>query len=376
MKHMNNEKLYCIKEANDKIFSTKINKINNVVFVYTPIKVGSTTLVSSIRLSACNKFIVAHLHDEACLQVLTGITNVTIIEIIQYNEYIGKNVYVIDVYRSPIERKISDFFEKIEIHFNNTQLNINTYSLTRIINRFNRIFPYIATNDYFMDKYNIVIPETFDYNKKYIMVKQDNIHYIKLRLKDSSEWGNILTSLFKEEICIINDYETHNKPISDLYKKFKEEYKLPINYLDLINQCKYLQYYYSEEEKNDYISMWRNKIISRACEHYTENEYKLYEKISIENMCYNSIQLEHYIDNGCLCKFCSEKRGELLQKHKCGKIINEKINHNELVVNATNKRNAQINKILKSDKKRRGQLLIIPKKYSNNLSFKNMVNYF
>jgi len=355
MKHMNSEKLDCIKQANDTIFSKKINKINNVVFVYTPIKVGSTTLVSSIRLSACNKFIVAHLHDEACLQVLTGITNVTITEIIQYNEYIGKNVYVIDVYRSPIERKISDFFEKIELHFNNTQLNINTYSLTRIINRFNRIFPYIATNDYFMDKYNIVIPETFDYNKKYVMVKQDNI----------------LSSLFEEEICIINDYETHNKSISDLYKKFKEEYRLPVNYLELIKQCKYLQYYYSEQEKNDYINMWEHKIISRACDYYNESEYNLYEKISIENMSYSNIQLEHYIDNGCLCKLCSVKRDELLQKHKCGQVVNEKINHNELVIHATNKRNAQIHKMLKPiDKKRRSQLLIMPKKYSNNLSLK------
>ena len=33
---------------------------------------------------------------------------------------LGKNVYVIDVYRSPIECKISTFFEKVGVyHFNN-----------------------------------------------------------------------------------------------------------------------------------------------------------------------------------------------------------------------------------------------------------------
>jgi hypothetical protein len=190
-------------------------------------------------------------------------------------------------------------------------------------------------------------------------------------LKDSAEWGTILSSLLGEEICIINDYETHNKPISKLYKKFKEEYKLPINYLELIKQCKYLQYYYSEEEKNDYINLWSNNTISKVCDHYNGVEYKLYEKISVENMSYNSIQLEHYIDNGCLCKFCTIKRGELLNKHKSGEVVNEKINHNELVVRATNKRNEQMNKIVKSnDKKKRNQLLIMPKKYSNNLSSK------
>ena len=45
-------------------------------------------------------------------------------DIIQYNKSIGKNVYVIDVYRSPIERKISAFFEKIgAYHFNNIDSN-------------------------------------------------------------------------------------------------------------------------------------------------------------------------------------------------------------------------------------------------------------
>ena len=89
-------------------------------------------------------------------------------------------------------------------------------------------------------------------------------------------------------------------------------------------------------------------------------------------MSYGNIQLEHYIDNGCLCKLCSVKREELLNKHKCGKIVNEKINHNELAIHATNKRNEQINKILKptDKKKKRGQLLIMPKKYSNHVSLK------
>jgi hypothetical protein len=37
-------------------------------------------------------------------------------------------VYVIDVYRSPIERKMSEFFEKIaDMHFNTTEENLNNY---------------------------------------------------------------------------------------------------------------------------------------------------------------------------------------------------------------------------------------------------------
>lgn len=337
MKHAVNvgfSKIESIKEANEKIFSKKINKINTVIFVYTPIKVGSTTLVSSIRLSACDKFIVAHLHDEISLQVLTGINSVSIQDIIRYNQCIGKKVYVIDVYRSPIERKMSDFFEKMELHFNNSPQNINKYHINRVIERFNNIFPYVAKDDYYFEKYGITPPPIFDHKKKYLLLRENNIFYIKLRLKDSSEWSNILTTILGEKIYIINDYETTNKPIYELYKRFKEQYRLPVNYFEMIKNCKYLNYYYSEGEKIDYFKGWSTRLMNNYIPYKVE-EYKLYEKITVENMCFSTIQLEHYIDNGCLCKACSAKRADILHKHRSGKKIDDKINHVELVKELT-----------------------------------------
>ena len=86
----------------DKLFSYKSDKY---IFIYTPPKVGSTTLVSSLRMSLGAGCSVIHIHDETMLQVLTGITNISINDIIKYLSDIGKTVYVIDVYRTPIERK-------------------------------------------------------------------------------------------------------------------------------------------------------------------------------------------------------------------------------------------------------------------------------
>ena len=59
-------RLELLKNANSRI-GLSDEKIRNIVFVYTPPKVGSTTLVSSIRLSASYKFRVIHLHDEDML---------------------------------------------------------------------------------------------------------------------------------------------------------------------------------------------------------------------------------------------------------------------------------------------------------------------
>ena len=343
-----------IKEANDKIFNsllkgTEIYK--NIIFIYTPPKVGSTSLVSSIRLSASHKFSIIHIHDEIMLNFFTGINSVSINEIIQYNSYIGKNVYVIDVYRTPIERKMSEFFEKISpYHFNNSEENINKYSIKRISDRFNKVFPYLALGDHYIDKYNIPIPESFDNVNKFLNINHKNINYIKLRLKDSGNWGNILSSILNTEIIIVNDYETNNKIIGKLYSTFKNEYKLPANFFEFIKNDKFLLFYYSEEERNQYLNLWKNKL-SEPVLSYTESEYLFYVNLNLENQFYNDVQSEHYIDNGCLCKGCLFKRSKIFESMKKGLIIKEKINHTEIVNNIINNKNKSINKINKINNK-------------------------
>jgi len=115
--------LELLKNTNKKLNicdDLSVDKNKNIIFVYCPPKVGSTTLVSSIRMSAFNKFTVLHIHDELMLKVLCNIDNVKVIDIIKYNKDLGKNVYVFDIYRSPIEQKISQYFEKLSTyHFNN-----------------------------------------------------------------------------------------------------------------------------------------------------------------------------------------------------------------------------------------------------------------
>jgi hypothetical protein len=342
-------KLSQIKEANDKIFSSLLKDTeiyNNIIFIYTPPKVGSTTLVSSIRISASHKFSIIHIHDEIMLNFFTGINSVTINEIIQYNSYIGKNVFVIDIYRTPIERKFSEFFEKISpYHFNNTEENINNYTIKRVTERFNKVFPYLALGDHFIDKYNIPVPESFDNINNFLLIKNSNISYIKLRLKDSDKWGKILSEILSTEIIIISDYETNNKIIGKLYSKFKNEYKLPTNYFDIIKNDKFLQFYYSQEERNSYLSLWSKKL-SEPVLSYTESEYLFYVNLNLENQIYSDLQLEHYIDNGCLCKGCSLKRKNIFEKAKKGIIIKEKINHVEVVNEIIDNKKKIINNII------------------------------
>ena len=305
--------------------------VNNYVFIYCPPKVGSTSLVSSLRISL-NQYNIIHIHDEIMLKVLTGIENISINEIIKKLSKNGKKVYVIDIYRSPIERKMSEYFEKLEAyHFNNSEEKIKNYEIDRITKRFNNLFVHLGNGDHYMDKYEITDVLSFDFKKKHIIQEVNNITYIKLRLCDSNEWSKMLTPVFNKQIVIIKDYETEKKEIGGLYKKFKEEYRIPKNHLETVEKDVNLNRYYSTSEKQKYIDDWKMKT-SDSVAGYNSLEYNLYVSIYLENQYISDIQKEHYIDTGCICKVCSEKRDILYEKLKSGMAMTtEKIKHVERI---------------------------------------------
>ena len=340
----NPTKLELLIKTNELLNVNK-NEHNKLLFVYSSPKVGSTSIVSSLRIFGIKKINTIHIHDEEMLKVLINIKDITINELILYNKYLGKDVYVINVYRSPIERKISEFFEKIgSYHFNNEDNNMNNYNVIKVINRFNNIFPWIGIGDHFIDKYNIKIPETFDYTNKCTLVNENGIKYITLRLKDSNEWGNILTKILGFTIHIIKDYETSNKPIKDLYKLFKSSYKIPINLLNEQINDKYLKYYYSEKEIKNYYNEWLiNSTLLRNS--YTKEQFILYKQITTENSHLEKIQQEHYFDEGCICNACCIKRMETISKILSGITVNERIVHSNAKIELINKKVVKVNKI-------------------------------
>jgi len=358
---MNDNRLEYIKEFNDSIFNNDVIKNKNVlVFIYTPPKVGSTTLVTSFRMSCARKVNVLHIHDENMLSIITGIknnNNITVNELINYNASIGKSVYIIDVYRSPIERKISEYFELLtSYHFNTTDNNIVNYKIELLIKRFNSLFYYLGMGDYFFDKYDINIPESFDFNKKYLLVEKNNVKYIKLRLCDSNDWGSILSNILNLEIVIVKDYQTENKLIGEVYRKFNEEYKIPFNLLETIVQCKYFNYYNSENEKQIYLSKWELKKSMTFVEPFSLEKYNFYKEITNENQYYNVIQRNHYLDHGCICNTCCYKRRKIVSSIKNGEKVDDiKIIHEEAVQEKKNIKMQRIkvtyNKILDNLKK-------------------------
>ena len=340
----NSDKIKALTNINNQL---KINTTshNRLVFVYSCPKVGSTSIVSSLRIFGLDKVDVIHIHNEDMLRMLCNTQDVTINELILFNKYLGKNVYVINIYRSPIEKKISTFFEKISTyHFNATDENVNTYDVSKVIKRFNNIFSYIGIGDHFIDKYEIKTPDKFDYNNAYLLVKENDITYISLRLKDSTMWGDILTRIFGFKICIIKDYESTNKPIKNLYNLFKLHYRIPKKLLDGVMECKYFNYYYSNDEIHQYYNEWLLKSTD-IIQSYSPEQYIIYEDITRDNCRVDYIQSDHYIDEGCNCKACNIKRAGIAHKIIQNIPINERIVHTEAKTELIKNRVIHVNRI-------------------------------
>jgi hypothetical protein len=331
-----------IRECIDKLFKIETN---NYVFIYTPPKVGSTTLVTSLRVSLSRNYNIIHIHDEVMLSVLTGINGVKINDIIAHLVSQRKYVIVIDVYRGPIERKFSEFFEKIApYHFNNSEDNITNYSMKRITKRFNDLFPHLGIGDHTFEKYGLnesdIVP--FDFQHNYTMQTLNNVRYVKLRLCDSHLWSKLLSEIFQYEIVVINDYQTANKQVGTFYKDFKKQYRIPCEYLDMIEKDKYFNFYYNETERASYLRSWRSKTSANLAVPFTEIEYKFYMRICLENQHITDLQMHHYIDNGCFCEHCSLKRRQIYFRARKGETVFEKIIHDEVVSQV---RNEKIKKI-------------------------------
>jgi hypothetical protein len=282
-----------------------------------------------LRINLLPEYFIYHFHNEELLEkaLHMKLGKIRIIDIIEYNQTLGKNIYVFDIYREPIEHKISLYFETLcDVHFNNTDANIEKYPLLLIIQRFQRIFPFLKSEDYFQTKFGISFPSSFPFDKKYLLMERKNIKFIKLRLKDSSQWNSILSHIFKKPIFTIKDYESKNKKIKKLYLNFYKEYKLPINFFHLIMSNISLQYYLSPIEQEEYIVKWKQKCSSLFFP-FTTQEYKLYYSITLENKFYFNFQKEHYIDEGCVCHKCTYQRNKVLYLIKIKKYSSEKIVH-------------------------------------------------
>lgn len=167
----------------------------------------------------------------------------------------GDFTYIIDSYRLPIERKISSFFQNITSHLP----NYTDFTVQELIDFFNKeyicpIEEYHSINAV-LQYYNL--PRlVFDFEKGYTVINHGNIKIIKLLFTNIDHWDKQLSEIYEKPIIIVSDNLTVNKPIIHLYNELKKHYKVPMKYMEQLNNDIEFKTYNTEIEQKEYIDKW------------------------------------------------------------------------------------------------------------------------
>lgn len=330
-------------------FGLQTSTNSTVVFVYSAPKVGSTSIVSSLRIFCSHFMDVVHVHDDEMARRLVpmvsedGTVSITVMDLIYYNAWRGKKVVVLDVYRTPMERKMSQFFEELAtFHFNVPDETIEKYAVERILRRFFNVFPHIANEDCFMERYGIpteLLPEQFVggglVTPVALSVMYNGVRFVKLRLQDAHRWSDFLSELFVCPLKLVEDNQTENKRagFAELYRAFKREVCIPLAWWrEYIENDRYFQYYMSEAEKQVYRQKWVGQVVEdegffELFSAFSAEEYAVYYRVSCENMSRPNIQGDHYLDEGCRCVACGVLRMKTATLIERGEPLTERITH-------------------------------------------------
>tara|TARA_Y100000992_G_scaffold247959_1_gene179531 strand:- start:20966 stop:21661 length:696 start_codon:yes stop_codon:yes gene_type:complete len=224
------------------------------VFVIAGGKCGSSSLKKTFNRMA---FKTIKAHNPTCFKNQFGYKGFfeTIIESSK-----NKKLLILDAYRTPIERKISSFFNNGEQKIPNF-LSMSTKELIDVFN--NEYLYHIEEMHIINEVYKrLHIPQTvsYDFHRKYLYQRHKNLIIVKLHYSDIKNWSKRLTDICKMPIRMQSDNITNNKKYYSKYQSFLEEYKVPKAYINdtLINDQEFLKYQTPEQQKA-YIDMWLKK---------------------------------------------------------------------------------------------------------------------
>ena len=174
----------------------------------------------------------------------------------------NKKTYIIDVYRNPIERKISSFFQNIDTLVSNWKCKSND-ELIKIFNKkyIYELEEYHSINEAF-EYFNLPKFKEFDFQKKFNIYQHNNKVFIKLLHKNINIWNLILRYIFKKKFIISNDNLSIQKDYYKTYQNFLLIYKVPKKYLNkLKTKDQEFRIYNSPDEQHEYLKYWSDRSI-------------------------------------------------------------------------------------------------------------------
>jgi hypothetical protein len=187
-------------------------------------KSGSSTLAETF---AHNGFDTFHTHDAAYYATNIDPTYPhSLFDAIDLNMTLYDHIYIIDVYRTPIERKMSSYFQQLDVTTlppdPSEQFEYVMEQLDKNMLQLEKYYPLVET----MRHYGITPFDSFNFEKKYNLYQHKNVSYINLRFQDLDQWSSILSSIFHRPITLHSANVSAHKQYNHLYEQVQKMYRI------------------------------------------------------------------------------------------------------------------------------------------------------
>ena len=216
-------------------------------------KVGSKSLELTLSEKYPGRVIHAHTYDQ-----------LTAHEQRMLNKRVSKQwpVYVICPVREPFSRHVSAFFQNFKRDTNHEHMDKN-WTIEELKTLFLNNFPHNRSNEWFDKNFRPVFgidvyAEPFDISRKWQIYKNGPVQVLVYRsdLDHDEQLSTISKFLDFELTDWIYDNQSDEKEYRTLYRKFREEVKLPGLYLTIMKTSRYFMHFWNSDEINQYAAKW------------------------------------------------------------------------------------------------------------------------
>lgn len=273
-------------------------KNRDALLVYQMGKVGSTTIVRSLR-SLGLKMAVHHVHMlaregierfEAVVREslgtsckLTVVQRASLVEHLMRVKHLRRQLDRTDIHRKwtvvtlvrdPVARNLSSFFELLDLQLNfGLQERLRSTSIDEVLRELFELFdeypdhelPLVFFDSELKPVFGLdVFATPFPKSKGFKIYRGENVEILLIRLESLDECASNAFQEFLgiEGFKVKKSNLWHEKEYAEVYKRFLDEICLPRSYIEKMYGSKFARHFYSEEEIQAFKSKWRTAPVA------------------------------------------------------------------------------------------------------------------
>ncbi len=240
---------------------------NDIILVYTPGKVGSSTVLETLKYNfPFNKVYQAHYLNAEYIEKMSKYgmhRQRKIVKLLNEKKY--NKLRIITLVREPISQSISELFQNINKDHKIADVQKMKYEdVLHEYNNMPKTYRWFEAEDWFDLEFKKTIgvdvyDYPFDKGKGYQIISEANTEILTIPLEN-------LNRVFMESVSKFLDFkikkvikvnESKDKPLNDKYVEFKNSYKLGSPELDKKFSSKYVTHFFTEAQIGGFKDKWR-----------------------------------------------------------------------------------------------------------------------